>query len=98
MSKRMPKTTGTEWLYLSMASFNGSGYADKSSPENYYKSYIMYKAWKKQPLGVGSAKLYKAEAMVFAETLCEANEPGITPSKKNMEKFLAFKERSELLI
>jgi hypothetical protein len=41
MSK--PLTTGTTWLKLSLAAFNGTKYADKSSPTDFIKSYRAYK-------------------------------------------------------
>ena len=47
MKKRTPKTTGLQFLYLSMASFNGTKYADKTSPEEFVTSYIKYKQKKK---------------------------------------------------
>lgn len=97
MSKRSPKTTGTEWLYLSMASFNGSGYADKSSPDNYLQSYVMYKAWKKQSHAVLTTKQYPVEALYYAEQLCQANDAGHTPSDKARNSFQAFCDRATLL-
>ena len=97
MSKRSPKIQGTEWLYLSMASFNGSGYADKSSPEHYYQSYVLYSAWKNRPNAVRLAKLYELEALSFSEKLCVAADPGHTPSEKNINNFAAFCNRVSLL-
>lgn len=47
MSKRT--TSGIEWLAHSMASFNGSGYADKQSPE--HKAQAKFKKYY-QPEGV----------------------------------------------
>lgn len=99
MSKQKPaKTSGTEWLYLSMASFNGSGYADKSSPEAYVESYKLFKAWKKKPLAVQAAKQFSDEAHFFAEKLVEANPPGITPNQKNIDKFRRFCEQTSLML
>lgn len=97
MSKRSPKTTGTEWLFHSMAAFNGSGYADKSSPDSFYQSYVMYKAWKNQPEAVNLARRFQVEAMYFAEQLYKAAEPGHTPSEKAMNSFRAFCDRASLL-
>jgi len=98
MSKRIPKTSGTEWLYLSMASFNGSGYADKSSPENYYESYLHYKAWRREKDAVRAAKQFKAEGLAFAEHLVKAREAGHIPSEKRLKSFQAFRERMGLLL
>jgi hypothetical protein len=97
MSKRIPKTTGTEWLYLSMASFNGSGYADKGSAEGYVYSYRLFKAWKKKKEAIEILDKFPVEAMSYAEKLIQANEAGMTPSDKNLAKFEAFCERAGLL-
>ena len=98
MGKRTPKTTGAEWLYLSMASFNGSGYADKSSPEAYVKSYMLYKAWKKKSEAVNLVRKMSLEALGYAEKLVQANEPGHQPTDKNRTAFEAFCARTELLL
>lgn len=97
MSKRKPKTFGTEWLYLSMASFNGSGYADKTSPKAYYQSYITYKSWKKDKKAVQLAKLHEIEALYFSDKLCQAAEAGHVPSEKAKKKFEAYTNKLELL-
>lgn len=98
MSKRKPKTEGTEWLALSMASFNGSGYADKSSPEAYVSSYMLYKAWKNKKEAVAAVKRHEIEALSFAEQLVHAADAGHTPSDKNLAKFEAFKIRAGLML
>ena len=98
MGKRTPKTKGSEWLYLSIASFNGSGYADKSSPEAYVKSYMLFKAWKKQKEAVSLVKSMGIEAQTFAERLVEAHDAGHQPSDKNRVAFEAFCSRAELLL
>lgn len=98
MSKRTPATSGSEWLYHSMNAFNGSGYADKSSPEKYIESYIYYNAWKKRGEAIELVKRFRVEANTFAEKLVGAREAGHEPSKKNIEKFEAFKDRAGLLL
>lgn len=72
MSKRKPTTSGTEWLYLSMASFNGSGYADKATPENYIASYRAYKTWRKEPEAVRLVDSNYETAFEYATQLCQA--------------------------
>lgn len=88
MSKRKPKTKGLEWLYLSLASFNGSGYADKATPENYVASYRAYKVWKKDNRAVQILDENLEFAFEQAARLCLAREPGHTPNEKNYSKFL----------
>lgn len=90
MSKRTPKTQGIEWLYLSMASFNGSGYADKTSPGHYIASYRAYKRMKKDAYAVGMVDLEKETALEFASKLVDAAEPGHTPSENSLRKFRAY--------
>lgn len=80
-----------------MASFNGSGYADKSSPEKFYQSYLMYKAWKKQPQAVQTARQFEIEGRSYAEHLYTAAEPGHRPSDKALNSFQAFCDRATLL-
>lgn len=98
MSKRKPKTHGLEWLYLSMASFNGSGYADKTSAKNYLESYIVYKAWKRHPEAIRLAKFHALEALEFADKLYQANEPGHIPGHKQWASYQAFKSRAGSLL
>lgn len=90
MKSRKPKTSGTEWLYHSMAAFNGSGYADKDSPESYVASYRAYKLWRKESEAISLIDHNKETAIYFACTLVEARDAGHTPSPKNQEKFRKF--------
>jgi|SRR3990167_279221 len=90
MSKRKPKTFGLEWLYLSMASFNGSGYADKATPENYVASYRAYKIWKKDKQAVQLIDENLDFAFQQATRLCLARDAGHTPSAKNFSKFKTY--------
>lgn len=87
---RQPKTKGLEWLNLSMASFNGSGYADKSSAVAYIESYVAFKRLKKQWEAVEILKRHYNEATTIAEYLLDAAEAGHTPSEKNYQKFWEF--------
>lgn len=98
MRKRTPATTGSEWLYHSMNAFNGSGYADKSSPKAYVDSYTYYKAWRREKEAVRLVKSYSVEALTFAEHLVNARDASVTPSQKNLDQFKAFKSRAELLL
>lgn len=87
---KQPKTFGLEWLYLSLASFNGSGYADKSSPESYLESYVAFKRMKKKQEAVDIVRNNYEEAVYMAASLCEAREAGHVPSKKNYDKFMEY--------
>jgi hypothetical protein len=87
---RQPKTEGLEWLYLSMASFNGSGYAIKHTPQTYLESYIAYKKWKKHYDAVELAEKEWETALDYSEKLYVAAPPGHTPSEKNRIKFMEF--------
>lgn len=87
---KQPKTAGLEWLYLSMASFNGSGYADKSDPSTYVKSYIAYKRMKKKKDAVELVQANYDAALMYAERLVKAAEAGHTPSEKSYTKFMNF--------
>lgn len=69
MSNSKSKTEGLEWLLLSLASFNGSGYADMRSPEDFLESYVAYKTLKKKKEAVQLANLYKPEALTMLKDL-----------------------------
>lgn len=94
--KKQPKTQGLEWLYLSMASFNGSGYADKSTPETYLSSYRAYKRMKKDVYAIGATYLFEVEAKAFSEKLINAADAGHTPSEKAMAKFQKWYNAEQL--
>lgn len=81
-----------------MGSFNGSGYADKSTAEAYLDSYKYYKAWRKEENALELVKAHPIESMFFAEKFMDSRDPGHTPSDKNMNKFEAFKSRAGLLL
>jgi len=90
MKKQKPKTVGLEWLYLSMASFNGSGYADKTDEESYVASYRAYKQWRKEHEAVELLNQHLDEAIFFTESLIEAKEASHYLSEKNLAKFRKF--------
>lgn len=87
---RKPKTSGLEWLCLSLASFNGSGYADKATPESYLASYRAYKTWKKQKEAVQLLDKHWNDVFGWAVKLCQANDAGHKPSYKNYQRFMRF--------
>lgn len=87
---KQPKTQGLEWLYLSLASFNGSGYADKSTPESYVESYVAFKRMKRIQKAVDIVRSNYDSAIYMAEGLCEARDAGHVPSQKNYDKFMEF--------
>lgn len=80
-----------------MNAFNGSGYADKSSPEAYIESYKYYNAWKNRKDALETLLKHPIEALTFAEKLMDARDAGHQPSQKNIERFNAFKQRASLL-
>ena len=86
-SKKKPKTSGLEWLYLSMASFNGSGYAEKFDAESYLHSYITYKEIKKDYTAVGLCRVHPGEALEFAAHLVAAKDATRRPYGKTYEKY-----------
>lgn len=90
MSKKKPRTTGTEWLFKSMAAFNGSGFADRTDAEAFYESYVLYKLWKNLLPDAHLAETHKLEALSFAEHLVLAKGPGHTPSPKALQNFQDF--------
>jgi hypothetical protein len=87
---KQAKTEGLEWLYLSLASFNGSGYADKSSPESYIESYVAFKRMKKVQKAVDMVRANYDSAIQMAESLVKARDAGHVPSQKNYNKFMEF--------
>lgn len=98
MSKRRPKTQGLEWLYHSMTAFNGSGYADKSTPESYVASYKAFKTWKKQTEAIQILGEYENEAFEIAHKLCHARDAGHQPSERNMARFRNYYDQERIYI
>lgn len=90
MSKRTPRTDGLEWLIHSMNAFNGSGYADKATPENFIESYRAYKTWKKQTLAIELLEEYPEIAFEAAARLCHARDAGHTPTMKKLAEFSRY--------
>lgn len=89
--KRKPKTEGYTWLEFSFTAFNGSGYADRSSPDKFVESYIAYSKWKKRSQGVKLSGEFYQPLLILAEYLIENSDgPGRLPSDKNYKHFLTF--------
>lgn len=83
------KTTGLEWLYHSMAAFNGSGYADKASGETFLQSYTLYNKMRHRDIALEIIETFPNEAMEFAEHLAKAKDPGRTPTSKFYKRYIA---------
>lgn len=84
---RTPKTSGLEWLVLSLLSFNGSGYADMYDAESFLESYIAYKTAKKKPDAVLLAQRYRQTVLpTIEELLSKTLGASRQPSKKMLYK------------
>lgn len=91
MSKhRLPKTEGYTWLEHSFNSFNGSGYANRDSAEEFVESYIDYEKFKKRSNGVELANQYYVPLLAMADYFIEESFPIKTISDKNWQKFNNF--------
>ena len=96
MSRKYPKTDGLEWLALSLASFNGSGYADMYSPEDFLESYIAYNLWRKRPQGVRMVQIFRDEALNMIRHLLRTTYgAGRIPSQQSLAKFQAFRKQHQ---
>lgn len=86
--KHHSKTEGYTWLEYSFTAFNGSGYADRKSPEAFVESYIAYNRWKKRSKGVELAQMYYQPLLTLAEYLIENSSGGDRiPSEEKMIQF-----------
>lgn len=84
------KTSGADWLWHSMAAFNGSGYADKYDAQTYIDSYRAYKTMRKDAEALRLLTNYQDYAQAYAEKLCMANDASHKPSEKGWAKFQKF--------
>ncbi len=85
------KFDGFPWLELSLATFNGSGYADRSTPESFLESYLAYKTMKKHHYGMEMLTKYWGSALIVATHLVEDSAgPGRHPSSKALMKFSRY--------
>lgn len=100
MSKHQePKTVGLEWLLHSLISFNGSGYADMNSAEDYLDSYMAYKDMRQESKAVALCQLYRIEVTPIIEKLLETTQGAShLPSEKNLKKFEVHKQQTRLLL
>jgi len=86
------KTQGLQYLANSFAAFNGSGYGDMSTPEEYVQSYVDYNKWKNRKELVSLAEQYDEELYNLASHLIEKSHgAGRTASGKGMAKFNNFR-------
>lgn len=93
---KKPKTTGLEWLQYSFTAFNGSGYANYDSPEEFVESYIAYKGWKNKQDAVKLAKENYGYLLTIADYLiANSDGAGILPSEKQMQKFQRYLESTQ---
>lgn len=94
---RKPKTEDLEWLTHSLMAFNGSGYADMSSPEAYLESYVVYKMLRKKPEAVMLAQRHKDNVLpVIEHLLAKTYGASRKPSQKSMNKYETFKNNLDM--
>lgn len=88
---KKPLTTGTEWLCLSLVSFNGSGYADRAAAPAFVDSYIAYKKMKKKPEAAELATNNRELAESVAQGLVERQSSNPhQPSRKALDNFARY--------
>lgn len=94
MSK--PKTQDLEWLIYSLTAFNGSGYADMNSAEDFLDSYIDYKLMRNKKSAVRLANRHRETVLPMLEELLEKTYgAGRIPAQKNVERFQAFRKHQQ---
>ena len=84
------KTSGVVWLGHSMAEFNGSGYADRTSAELFLKSYLAYKWMKHDNYAINTVDKSYEGAMQIASKLMSAKPAGRRPTQKRLENFSKY--------
>lgn len=82
------KTSGKKWLEFSMVAFNGSGYADKSSVNNYIASYHAYKYMKRDKYALKMIEQNAKHLTKLAKMCIGLKDAGRKPSKSRYERFL----------
>jgi hypothetical protein len=91
---KQPKTEGLEWLIHSLMAFNGTGYADMNSAEDFLESYIAYKMVKKKPDAVLLARRYKDAVLPTLEDLLGRTlGAGRQPSKNMLDTIQAMRKQ-----
>jgi hypothetical protein len=95
---RKRKTSGTEFMILSVSAFNGSGYADYTSTEDYIDSYVKYKQWRGKPQDAMQADANRELLRPFVDNLLATSYgAGRTPALKRLEAFKNFQGNTRLL-
>lgn len=98
MSKK-PKTQDLEWLIHSLMSFNGSGYADMNSPEDFLESYIAYKSMRNKPDAVMLANRHKDNVLPLLDELLQRTYGASRqPTERNLAKFESFKKQTNTFL
>jgi len=92
-----PSTEGYEWLHHSLMAFNGGGYADMRSAEDYLDSYIAYKSMRNKKANreaVSLAKQFHAEALVdIRALLAKTLGVGRRPAEAYIKRHQAFRQQ-----
>lgn len=97
MSHGKPKTQDLEWLVFSLQAFNGSGYADMNSPEDFLESYVAYKKMKNKPDAVMLAERHKQNVLPMIEQLlAKTHGASRKPAQKYLDKLQAFRNSKAL--
>jgi hypothetical protein len=80
-----------EWLEASLISFNGSGYADRRSAEQYMDSYLAYQQFKDRPYGMTMADRYWSSGLVVAQVMIDTSDgPSRRPSYYSLKAFSKY--------
>lgn len=96
--KKNHKTSGLEFIILSLLAFNGSGYADMESVESYINSYIAYNKMKNRSENITMVTEYYDEICLSVDKLLETTSgSGRIPSEKNRVKFMQYYKPNYLL-
>jgi hypothetical protein len=94
MSKKKPKTEGLEWLIHSLNAFNGSGYADMNSPEDFLESYVAYKVMRDKPEAVVLAQRFKQDALLFLDDFLQKTYGASRkPAEKHLKRLQATRDQ-----
>ena len=80
-----------QWLEASLNSFNGSGFADRTSPEAFMESYLAYQRYKRRDYGQEQATRFWQSGLVVAQNLIENSAgPSRQPPPKALKRFARF--------
>lgn len=90
---KQPTTQGLEWLQHSVATFNGSGYADMESVDDYIESYVAYKALHNKNEAVLLIHKYVNEIKPTVEHILKVSlGAGRKPAPKNIDRVNAYRK------